>query len=275
MDSKDNHMISGAASGLPGQSGRGPGQAGGPEAGRGAGPGPTLRAGGYRTAGFLGLAVLAIAFVTLSLPRYLAFDPARSRVELGTAVFPLLVGHVLFGSIAMLTALLQLWPTLRDRFPTVHPAVGRLYVYAGVLPAGVLALVVACYSPFGPVARASNLVFAAVWLGATLAGWRAVRRGDSCAHRRWMIRSTVLTFSILSNRLWGPLAFILLEPQLATTFHGDETFFAWTIAGLSTWLGWTLPLLITEILLEREIGSDRPTPLGEGQGRSRPRPAGC
>ena len=69
-----------------------------------------------------------------------------------------------------------------------------------------------------------------------------------------MIRSTVLTFSILTNRLWGPLAFILLEPQLATTFHGDETFFAWTIAGLSTWLGWTLPLLITEILLEREIG---------------------
>ena len=29
-----------------------------------------------------------------------------------------------------------------------------------------------------------------------------------------------------------PLAFILLEPQLATTFHGDETFFAWTIAAL-------------------------------------------
>lgn len=200
------------------------------------------------------LALLAIAFVALSLPRYLAFDPARSRVELGPMVFPLLVGHVFFGSVAMLTACLQLWPRFRDRFPAAHPIAGRVYVFAGVLPAGALALVVACYSPFGPVARASNLVFAAVWLGVTLAGWRAARRGHSRAHRRWMIRSTVLTFSILTNRLWGPLAYILLEPQLATTFHGDETFFAWTIAGLSTWLGWTLPLLIAELLLEREIG---------------------
>jgi len=220
-----------------------------------------------RTAAFALLAVVATAFVALSLSRYLAFDPARSRVELGPVVFPLLVAHVFFGSIAMLTAVFQLWPRFRERFPAVHPIAGRVYIFAGVLPAGALALVVACYSPFGPVARASNLIFAAVWLGATLAGWRAVRRGDSRSHRRWMIRSTVLTFSILTNRLWGPVAFILLEPQLATTFHGDETFFAWTIAGLSTWLGWTLPLLITEVLLEREIGLDtrsaasRPAPI--------------
>lgn len=217
---------------------------------------PTRRS--RATAGLALLVLVAIPFVALSLSRYLALDPARSLVELGPSVFPLLVGHVFFGSIAMLTACLQIWPGLRDRHPTVHPIAGRIYVFAGVLPAGALALVVACYSPFGPVARASNLVFGAVWLGVTLAGWRAARRGQKSAHRRWMIRSTVLTFSILTNRLWGPLAFLLLEPQLGTTFHGDETFFAWTIAGLSTWLGWTLPLLITELALEREIHGQPP-----------------
>ena len=209
-----------------------------------------------RTTGLALLALVAVGFVALSLRRYLALDPARSMVELSPTIFPLLVGHVVFGSVAMLMALLQISPRFRAASPVRHRIAGQIYVFAGVVPAGVLALVVACFSPFGPVARASNLVFACVWLGVTLVGWRAGRRGRARVHRRWMIRSAVLTFSILTNRLWGPLAYVLLEPRLATTFHGDETFFAWTIAGLSTWLGWTLPLLITEGLLEREVDVD-------------------
>lgn len=209
-----------------------------------------------RTAGLALLGLLPVGFVAISLPRYLALDPARSLVELSPTIFPLLVGHVVFGSVAMLTALLQISSRFRAGSPVRHRIAGQVYVFAGVVPAGALALVVACFSPFGPVARASNLVFACVWLGVTLAGWRAGRRGRAGIHRRWMIRSVVLTFSILTNRLWGPLAYVLLEPRLATTFHGDETFFAWTIAGLSTWLGWTLPLLITEAVLEREVDID-------------------
>lgn len=206
-----------------------------------------------RTAGLALLAFVSLCFVALALRRYLPLDPARSRVALDPSGFALLVAHVVFGSIAMLTACLQIWTRFRVRFPGAHRIAGRIYVFAGVVPAGSLALVVACLSPFGPVARASNLVFAGVWLSATLTGWRAGRRGRTASHRRWMIRSAVLTFSILTNRLWGPLAYVLLAPQLATTFHGDETFFAWTIAGLSTWLGWTLPLLVSEAILEREL----------------------
>lgn len=66
-----------------------------------------------------------------------------------------------------------------------------------------------------------------------------------------------LRFSYPRSGCSPRLIWRLLEPQLATTFHANDTFFAWTIAGLSTWLGWTppLPLLITELVLEREIGS--------------------
>lgn len=210
----------------------------------------TLSRGRWALLGVLG--VLATGFIGLSLNRYLALDPSRSLVALPERVFPLLVGHVVFGSLAMLTAALQCLPAVSRRPPAAHRFLGRLYVFAAVLPAGLLALVVACFSPFGPVARASNLLFATIWLGVTLAGWRAGRRGLVAAHRRWMIRSGVLTFSILTNRIWGPVAFVLLSPERSTTFHGDETFFAWTIAGLSTWLGWTLPLLATEVVLELE-----------------------
>lgn len=210
-----------------------------------------------RTIGLVVLGVAASVFVGLALNRYLALDPGRSLVELPANVFPLLVGHVVFGTIAMGAAGLQIAGPVRVRWPALHGLAGRVYVFAGVLPAGLLAFIVACYSPFGPVARASNLVFATTWLAVTLLGWRAARRGRTNAHRRFMIRSTVLTFSILTNRIWGPLAFVLLESQRATTFHGDETFFAWTIAGLSTWLGWVLPLLVTELLLEREIDAGK------------------
>ena len=53
------------------------------------------------------LLVVVIAFVAFSLLPYLTFDPARSRVPVGAAVrgyYPLLVAHVVFGSIALLTA---------------------------------------------------------------------------------------------------------------------------------------------------------------------------
>jgi hypothetical protein len=208
---------------------------------------------GARTAVHGLLAIAATGFVLISLNRSLPLDPARSLVPLPPRIFPLLVGHVVFGALAMLTAFLQVLPARARWSPAAHRVVGRIYVFGAVLPAGLLALVVACFSPFGPVARASNLLFATVWIGVTLAGWRAGKLGLAAAHRRWMIRSGVLTFSILTNRVWGPIAFLLLAPERSTSFHDDEAFFAWTIAGLSTWLGWTLPLLATELVLELEL----------------------
>ena len=103
---------------------------------------------------------MVIAFVAFSLPPYLTFDPSRSRVPVGDAVrgyYPLLVAHVIFGSIALLTACLQIWPWLRTRFPDVHRRTGRVYVFAGVLPAGAIGLVIGALTPFGPVLRASNV----------------------------------------------------------------------------------------------------------------------
>src|SRR5690349_4566826 len=90
------------------------------------------------------LLVLVIAFVAFSLPPYLTGDAAQSRVPIaGTPAgyYPMLVGHVVFGSIAILTCCLQVWPWLRARYPDVHRRIGLAYVFAGVLPAGVLGLI--------------------------------------------------------------------------------------------------------------------------------------
>lgn len=128
------------------------------------------------------LALVAVLFLVYSLPPYLTGDPALSRVQVpsgGVVHYPLLVGHVLFGAVAMLTCCFQVWPAFRARSPRAHRLIGRVYVVAGVLPASVLA------------------------------------------------------------------------PQLPTTFGGDEAFFGATVAGLTTWTGWVLPLLACQWWLDR------------------------
>jgi len=200
------------------------------------------------------LFLVAIAFVAFSLPPYLTFDPARSRVPVGgafRAYYPLLVAHVVFGSMALLTACLQIWPWLRTRFPDVHRRTGRVYVFGGVLPAGAIGLVIGALTPFGPVLRASNVVLALVWLTVTVIGYRAGLQYRLADHRRWMIRSVVLTLSIITNRLWAVVWVITLGPQLHTTFGGNEALMVQSIAGLSGWLGWVLPLLAAEWWLDR------------------------
>ena len=53
---------------------------------------------------------------------------------------------------------------------------------------------------------------------------------------------------------------IALSPQLETTFHGDETLLASTVAALSAWLGWVLPFLLAEWWLERGGAAKRRRP---------------
>lgn len=200
------------------------------------------------------LALVVLAFLAFSLPPYLSLDPANSRVpapEGFPAHFYFLVGHVIFGSVAMLGGLLQIWPWLRRKYPVVHRNAGRAYVFAGVLPSGLMALIVGSESPFGPATRVSDVMLALIWIGCTWAGWRAVRERRFGDHRRWMIRSVALTFSIIVNRIIGVIAAMVLEPQLQTTFGGSEVAFGQSIAAISAWGSWTLVLVLTQLWLER------------------------
>lgn len=204
---------------------------------------------GWPRLGMATLAIVVAAFLAFALPPYLTFDPGRSRIPPPPGVpayYPLLVFHVVFASIAMVTACVQISGWVRRRAPAVHRMSGRVYVLAGVLPAGLSGLVIGAISPFGPVIRVSNVLLAMLWLTCTATGFWMARRGRTADHRRWMLRSIALTLSIITNRIWAVIAAIVLVPQLSTTFGGNEALMIQTIAGLSGWLGWVLPLLVTE-----------------------------
>src|SRR5258708_28335993 len=79
------------------------------------------------------LAVVVAAFLVISLPPYFTGDPARSRVPATFFLhYPLLVGHVMFASVAIVTAVAQSWPGLRRRHLALHRRVGRGYVFTSI-----------------------------------------------------------------------------------------------------------------------------------------------
>ena len=196
----------------------------------------------YANRWFLALALVVAAFLALSLPPYVTGDPERSRVPATFLLhYPLLVGHVLLASVAMVAVVLQSWPGLRARRPGLHRRVGRIYV-AAALPAAACAMVIGAATPFGPILAVGNVVLAALWMWFTVNGYLAGRRRHVGEHRRNMIFSATLALSIITNRIWTPLLFIALNPLQDSIFGGNEEHFLWFAAGVGAWLGWTIPL---------------------------------
>ncbi len=115
-----------------------------------------------------------------------------------------------------------------------------------MLPAGLSGLVVGYTTPFGPVAMVSSLMLPVLWLTFTALAWRAARRRQFRDHRKWMIRSFALTVSIITNRLWGVLGFVLLSGRV------PEAELPNTVGAIAAWTGWVVSLLIAQWWLDRK-----------------------
>jgi hypothetical protein len=194
--------------------------------------------------------VVSVAFLVFSLPPYLGLDPSKARLPIRPGYplhYPLTVGHILFGSVALLAGCLQVWPWLRTRYPVVHRWAGRLYLFGGVFPAGVLVLGVAPVSSTGFASAVGNTVLGVLWLATAVAGYRAARQRRYADHRAWMIRNFALTLSIVANRLWLVLFLVLVEtPPVVAAFGGDELSRIQTAATASIWASWVANLLFVE-----------------------------
>nr|WP_090340006.1 DUF2306 domain-containing protein [Mycolicibacterium malmesburyense]CRL68823.1 hypothetical protein CPGR_01003 [Mycolicibacterium malmesburyense] len=191
----------------------------------------------------LGLAVVVACFLGFSVPPYLT---GGTRVPATFALhYPLLVAHVLFASVAMVAAVVQIWPRLRVCRPAVHRRCGRVYVVAA-LPAAASAMVIGALTPFGPVLAVSNVTLGALWLWFTVMGYLAGRARRMSEHRRHMARSAVLALSVITNRIWTPILYVSFQPLQDNVFGGDPERFEWFVAGVGAWLGWTVPLGIVQ-----------------------------
>jgi uncharacterized membrane protein len=205
--------------------------------------------------GLVPLALLTMIFIGYTVPPYLTLDAAQARIQPmppHASYYALLVTHIFLGSVALLAACLQVWPWLRRSRPAIHRLSGRVYVGAA-LSASICAMIISPMGLHGANQRVSNTMLALLWFGTTLAGFRAIRQRRFADHRRWMLRSVALVFSIVAFRVWMFVIFAVFVPETFTGGEVDPAALDQAI-GLSSWVSWVVNLLIVEWWLHRRPG---------------------
>lgn len=168
----------------------------------------------------------AIPFITdISPDQYGRYWPRRAW----------LLTHIAGSGLALLLGPLQFWSGLRRHSVLIHRWTGRLYV-ASVTTGGVAAFYLASHAEQGAEFGISLGALGEAWWTTTGMAYFAIRRGHVSQHREWVIRSYVVTFTFVTTRtLAGFGAFPSLGPDPFTTL---------------VWIGWSLPLLALEAILQ-------------------------
>ena len=163
------------------------------------------------------LAALCVLFLLDDAVPYFHYSEATYERFWNRSVW--LLVHVTGGTIGLLTGLFQLWSGLSRRMKTAHHRTGCLYL-AGVTLSSTTAIALALQTEVWTFGVAL-FVGALLWLATTsLAVYEIVRRRID-AHREWMLRSYILTFSFVSFRLVLELPWVEglgTEAEIATTF---------------------------------------------------------
>lgn len=196
------------------------------------------------------LGLLVAAFMLMYLPRYLTGDPAQSLIPINERFrlhYPLLVGHIATGTIAIVTVCLQVWAWLRERHPRAHRISGRLYIFAGIGPSALLSLVIVPFGILTGLSAIGSSLWAVLTLGVTAAGYVTARRRQWAQHRKYMLYSFALATSILTGRLFFTGAWYAVAPL----FPNDEMTVLAIAQFAGFWLNWLVNIALVAWWLRR------------------------
>src|SRR5690606_128977 len=152
--------------------------------------------------------------------------------------YPLLWAHMIFGTAAMVTVVLQVWPAMRIRRPAVHRWSGRIYVVSALV-SGVIGLVLVRFAP--PVGQIGVVSATVLWIATTAAGYVLVRRGRYALHRRFMLYS----FALVMNNVWG-----VIIVNVGLINQVDILY----LIEAARWLGWVGNLMLVRGWLSHPAG---------------------
>jgi hypothetical protein len=150
-----------------------------------------------------------------------------------------LIGHISCGIVALVIGPFQFWKAFRNKYLSIHRWMGRTYLIAiliGTICSTSLAWTSSIQVNFAWAFALQMLAFA--WIVTASMAYISVMRRRIQQHKEWMIRSYVVTFAFVMFR-W--LSELTILRNLMPEFEERGP----TIG----WLSWTIPLLITEIVL--------------------------
>ena len=160
-----------------------------------------------------------------------------------------LLAHVTAGTAALALGPLQFWTGLKAMLPRLHRWTGRLYLLAVAVGAAA-GLYMAATTTFGWPFGLGLAMLDVAWISTTAVAYVAILNGAVALHRRWVVRSYVVTFAFVIFRLvqdWLPTSQIKPPQDLAVA---------------DAWGCWVIPLMITIVIQElrdiRRHGRRRP-----------------
>lgn len=156
----------------------------------------------------------------------------------------LLYAHAASGSLMLFSGAAALYVGWTHRFFAAHKWLGASYLLAGAI-ASLLALALPLLAPHEPgsIAVATNTI-AVTRLAYSAVAWRAVRNRRFEAHRDWMVRSCVVTWTFVFCRMAMQLP---LFPGL-----GAEAITA------TIWVSFIVPVLACEVVMQWRSASRLP-----------------
>ena len=193
--------------------------------------------------------IVAVAIGAVLISPYLLLNINSSRVAVTSeANYAVLVGHIFAACIALVLGPLQFIPTVRAR-RQLHRRIGRLYLFAGVMPAAIAAVPVALLSD-RLVTEIGLTIPAVLWLITGTFAYQAARRHDYTSHRNWMMRNYALTFLAVTSRILVPLLLLAEIPFTGASVKslGHN---AASMIPVGQVLGWIANLAAAEALIRR------------------------
>jgi uncharacterized membrane protein len=195
------------------------------------------------------LFVVATVFSLVLTYPYLGLDIANSRLAVRDSLqYSILVVHIFTATVALALGPLQFMPKLRAR-KRIHRTLGRVYLFAGVLPSAVAAIPVAVWSG-RPLTEISLTTAAVLWLITGGFAYRAARRRDFIGHRAWMMRNYALTFLAVTSRILIPVL-LLVQIPFGGANLGSIGERASSMIPIGQTLGWTINLIVVECVIRR------------------------
>lgn len=145
--------------------------------------------------------------------------------------------HVFSSLFALLAGFTQFSKILLKRKPALHRAFGYMYVIDVLMVTGPAGLLMSFYANGGISSRIAFVMLSFLWISFTaMALYKAVKK-DFRAHRIFMIRSFALTLSAVTLRVWKVTLANFTDVPPMDRYR------------IIAWLGWTLNLLVAELII--------------------------
>lgn len=158
--------------------------------------------------------------------------------------------HIFSGGTALILGPFQFITKFRDRRPTLHRWMGRIYLIS-ILLGGLSAFLIAPGMISGLVGEFGLITLALLWLWTGFMAYTNIRAGNVESHREWMIRNYALTFAAATLRLWLGVLIGTQLPFLQTKYAGDFDALFVEVYRVVMWISWVPNLIVAETIIQR------------------------